>query len=524
MTEEHDVLVVGGGLAGLCAGAYAARDGNSVLVCEQSDQTGGYFRSFTREGFTFDTGLKAVEDSGMLLPMLRQLDLESKVNLHKITSALALPDDFIPLHDRSDIREFYSVLGDHFPDQRRGLEALLRQSRKIAAWVNLMGTIPNPLFEEPRKILPKLGPWAMKNLPAILSFRRTQSLLEVPMTEFLGRYLTDPALVRVMTGLFFGGTPALFGLGYERVFLDYYYAHDGMQSLTDALSAYVQEHGGEIRTGTAVSRILVRHKRVAGVELADGKQICARYVIAAADMKHTFLDMTDPEALPPAFITRLRDAGIGESAVCVFLGTDIAPAALPVDGCSHIYFLPDYQGIEAVDRMNDDFFERTPLEMSIPCLNNPSLAPPGKSGIVISALAKYEFAGNWGMTEQGGATPQYYALKERVGNQLVKMASRVIPRLEEHILFREVATPRTYRRYTLNSGGSICGWTYDRQTTFHRKGTAGMQKSMLTPVHGLLQAGHWTVYPGGAPVSILSARLAAEHISRHGGKKRKWRE
>ncbi len=521
MTEEYDVLVVGGGLAGLCAAAYAARDGNSALVCEQSDQTGGYFRSFTRAGFTFDAGLKAVEDSGMLLPMLRQLDLESKVKLHKITSALALPDDFIPLHDKSGIKEFYAVLGNHFPAQRRGLEALLRQSDRIAAWVSLMSTIPNPLFEEPRKLLPKLGPWVMKNLPALLNFRRTQSLLEVPMTEFLSRYLSDPALVRVMTGLFFGGTPALFGLGYARVFLDYYYAHLGMQSLTDVLAEYVEQQGGEIRTGTQVSRILVRNNRALGVELVGGKQVSAKYVISAADMKRTFLEMIEPELLSPDFLTRMREASIGESSVCVFLALDMEPAVLPVAGCSHIYFLPDYQGITAADRMNDGFFERTPVEISIPCLNNPALAPPGKSGVIVSALAKYEFADNWATTDQGGATPAYHALKERVGDQLVKMASRIVPGLDGHILFRVVATPRTYRHYTLNSGGSICGWTYDRQTTFHRKGTGGMQKSILTPVEGLLQVGHWTVYPGGAPVSILSARLAADYISRHGGKKRK---
>jgi hypothetical protein len=58
-------------------------------------------------------------------------------------------------------------------------------------------------------------------------------------------------------------------------------------------------------------------------------------------------------------------------------------------------------------------------------------------------------------------------------------------------------------------------------TTFHRKGTAGIQKSLLTPVKGPLQTGPWTVYPGGAPVSILSARLAADYVSRQVGNRRK---
>ena len=127
------------------------------------------------------------------------------------------------------------------------------------------------------------------------------------------------------------------------------------------------------------------------------------------------------------------------------------------------------------------FFSHTPVEMSIPVLNNPALAPPGKSGIIISALAKSGFSHDW-ETQEGKPTPAYYALKEKVADQLISIAQKVIPDLKEHILFRQIDTPYTYSRYTLNSGGSICGWTYDRQTTFHRKGTGGMGTSMLTPI------------------------------------------
>jgi len=94
MNDYYDVVIIGGGLAGLSAGAYIARDGHSLLVCEQADQTGGYFRSFEREGFYFDAGIKAVENAGMLLPMLQQLKLDNKVNLHKCVSAIVLADDF----------------------------------------------------------------------------------------------------------------------------------------------------------------------------------------------------------------------------------------------------------------------------------------------------------------------------------------------------------------------------------------------------------------------------------------------
>jgi phytoene dehydrogenase-like protein len=514
LKDYYDVIIIGGGLAGLSAGAYIARDGSSLLVCEQSDQTGGYFRSFSREGFFFDAGLKAVENSGMLIPMLQQLELSQKINLHKSTSAMVLADDFIVLKNPQDIHKFYGLLGQHFPDQIPGLKVLEKESEKISQWVNVMVTLPNPLFEEPQKILRRLPGWLFHNLPALINFKHTQALLEVPLTSFMSRYLSNPNLMRILSQLYFSGTPALFGLGYSKVYLDYFYPEKGMQSLTDTLRDYIVEKGGHVQTNTRVTKISIENGQAIGVELENGRVIKSKYVVSASDMRRTFLDLVEPQALKADFRVRIEKAEIGESAVCVFLGTDIPPEKLPVQGCQHLYVHPDYQGIEAMDRMKDDFFLSTPVEMSIPVLNNPALAPPGKSGIIISALAKSAFSRDW-ETQNGKPTEAYYLLKEKVEDQLINIAQRVIPDLKEHILFRQSATPHTYSRYTLNSGGSICGWTYERQTTFHRQGTPGMGTSMLTPIRNLLQAGHWTVYPGGAPVCILSGRLAAAYIHRH---------
>ena len=115
------------------------------------------------------------------------------------------------------------------------MKALEKESDKISQWVNIMVTLPNPLFEEPKQILGRLPAWLFHNLPGLINFRRTQSLLEVPLTDFLSRYLSNRNLIRILTELYFAGTPALFGLGYSKIYLDYYYPEKGMQSLTDVL-------------------------------------------------------------------------------------------------------------------------------------------------------------------------------------------------------------------------------------------------------------------------------------------------
>lgn len=75
ITSQYDVIITGAGLSGLIAAAYLLKEGAHVLVCEQAGQVGGLFNSFRREGYQFDCGIKAVENSAVMMPMLAQLDL-----------------------------------------------------------------------------------------------------------------------------------------------------------------------------------------------------------------------------------------------------------------------------------------------------------------------------------------------------------------------------------------------------------------------------------------------------------------
>ncbi len=220
------------------------------------------------------------------------------------------------------------------------------------------------------------------------AFAKTGKLIDVPMVDYLSRYVSDPALVRLLTEFYFSGTPALFGMGYSKIYLDYYYPEGGLQSLTDALGEDIKDHGGAIRTGCTVERIEVSGNRATGVTTSDGSRIEAGFVVAACDMRQVFLKMMLPTSTSGAYRRRIEDAKIGESAVNVFVATDIPPSRLLTVGCPHVFLFPDYLGIDEKDRSTENYFSNSPLEISIPCLVDPSLAPEGKTGIVISACAR----------------------------------------------------------------------------------------------------------------------------------------
>ncbi|TCV73744.1 putative NAD(P)-binding protein [Neorhizobium sp. R1-B] len=51
------IVIIGGGIAGLCTGVYAQLCGYQVTILEQHAIPGGLATSWTRNGYTFETCL-----------------------------------------------------------------------------------------------------------------------------------------------------------------------------------------------------------------------------------------------------------------------------------------------------------------------------------------------------------------------------------------------------------------------------------------------------------------------------------
>lgn len=107
MEKRTDILVVGAGMAGLTAAAYAAKAGRAVLVCEQTAHVGGLVTDFSEQGFHFDADLRAVENSGVIRPILR--DLGSEVTFTPNPVAIRVEDRQIRL-DRDDLAQYGAML------------------------------------------------------------------------------------------------------------------------------------------------------------------------------------------------------------------------------------------------------------------------------------------------------------------------------------------------------------------------------------------------------------------------------
>jgi prolycopene isomerase len=280
---------------------------------------------------------------------------------------------------------------------------------------------------------------------------------------------------------------------------DYRYPKKGTsQALSNLLAETYQANGGDLSLNMMVNKILIENGVARGVELANEEQIKASYVISNGDARLTFLKLVGKEWLGEEFVKELKRE-VCASLFLVSLGVNMD--LKEKFGGEMIHYIPDLDELETSDP------SKCPIEIIIYSNRDPSLAPPGKSTVAIAAGIPHDYMNNWN-TENGERGEAYRKLKEEVADQLIKTAGNVIPGLSEHIVCKDIATPLTYERYTLNSKGSMMGW----DPTPENMSKMFKTRKQDTPIKNLYQVGHWTFPGGGAPTVMISGKNCAKQI------------
>jgi len=511
---EYDAIIIGSGIGGLITGSYLARQGVKVLICEQHTQPGGYFTSFQRKGYTFDGGIQGCEDGGMFFPLFRSLGLFDRIKFKKSHFAIASPDFFLPVETVSDVGAFYGKLKSIYPHESRGLEHIRRDAEACCNFMVSFQKLPNPMFTSWRDALTGLPRWFLENTSSVKYAGEFFQNMKLTMEEYFKQHVRDPDLYRFLCQMSYSGSPASFGLLFFTFLMDYHHPMGGVQRIPDLLALTITEHGGQIRYRTLVEEILVRNGKAEGVKTHAGEIFRAPFIISNGDARRTYLNMLPSQEVPESYKRGLRQSTVSESFFTVFLGVDIPPEEIFTQGCSHVLYFPDYQGV-GIDEYrrsdHEDVYARAPVEINVNSIHDPSLAPKGQSTVVLQAAAFAEFADNWG-TKKGKHTKRYRALKEKIAGQLIATAEQLIPKLSEKIKFKLTATPYTFERYTLNSGGASAGWSFHPEKGFN----SGMKffTGFKPPVKNLFQVGHWAMTPGGAPSGIITGAIVSNIVAR----------
>ena len=511
-------------MAGLTAAAYLAKAGQKVLLIEKNKECGGLVSTFCDDGFHFEAGVRALENAGIILPMLEELGISLDMVRSKVS--VGLGKDIIHIEDISSLDDYRNLLVSHFPASEKEIDQLMVVIRKIMKDMDVLYGIENPNFKDMKKdrefLFKKLLPWLPKFLLTIGRINR----MNMPVEPYLEELITDPSLRDIIAQHFFKNTPTFFALSYFSLYLDYLYPKGGVGQLAEAVEKKYLELGGEILRETVVSKVLAGEKTV-----TDQKDNRYQYdhLVWAADLK-TLYRITDTKSLSRGTQAKFDQEGKrlgekrgGDSVFTLYLKVDAPPSAFSTIAHGHFFYTPLKNGLgnthwseldnllensDTVDKQRvlqwlDKFISLNTFEISIPVLKDPSMAPESKTGLIVSILAEYDL---FKMVAEAGWYREFISeVEERI---IRALADAVYPMLRDKILGRFSFTPLSYENRVSSSQGAITGWSFREPVPVIHK-IQQANRAVTTPLPSVFQAGQWTYSPSGVPISILTGKLAA---------------
>ena len=538
MAQRYDAVIIGGGHNGLVSAAYLARAGMKTLVLEQRHVVGG--AAVTEEifpGFRFSVFSYVVS---LLRP---EIIRELKLPQHGL-DILPLDGTFTPLHagegPAAGGGDYLWRVNDH----GRTIRELRRWSKSDAEAYEEYGqlmvemarfikpilaiTPPDLTSLDPRPLMPLAGlARTFQGLP-----ERQQAVFVQLMTmsaaDFLDQWFeTDPLKATMAASGIIGTYQGVRSPGTAYVLLHHYMGEidgafrawgipkGGTGGVSNAIASAARSLGVEIRTEAPVARIVVRNGRASGVVLESGEEIEATDVLSSVDSSRTFLGLLEPGTLDPEFEQEVRRFKFRGSSGKVNLAVDRLPDFTCLPGVGEhlrgaISFSPALDDMERAydDAKYGNFSKKPYIDMIIPTLVDPSMAPPGKH--VISCFvqyAPYKLAPELGTWDDQ---------REAFGDAVIDRIAEFAPNIRDIILFRNVQTPLDIERTTGLTEGNIFQGELSLEQLFFNRPVPGYAR-FRTPIRDLWLCGSST-HPGGG-IMGANGRIAAMEVVRARGRR-----
>jgi phytoene dehydrogenase-like protein len=518
--SKYDVIVIGGGHNGLVNAAYLARAGKRVLVLERRYVLGG--AAVTEEvfpGFKFSVCSYVVS---LLRPeIIRDLDLPR----HGL-EILPLDGTFTPMPNG----DYLWRVNDHAKTRREiarhsklDAEAYDEYGKAMVEMAHFVKPIMNMTPPDPASLNPKglmelltMGRRFQK-LNAEDKYNQVQ-LMTMSAVDFLDQWFETDVLKATMSasgiiGTFLGvrspGTAYVLLHHYmgeiDGAFRSWGLSRGGTGTISDSIAGAAREAGAEIRTEAPIAKIILKNGEAKGVVLENGDEIYADVISSSVDPRLTFMKMIGEEHLPEDFVEDIKRYKFRGSSGKVNLALDALPNFKSMPGAG-----PHLRGavsispsVDYMERAYDDakygrYSRRPYIDMVIPTLTDPSVAPPGKH--VMSCFvqyAPYNLKGNWDDE------------REAFGDTVIDTIAEHAPNIKDIILHRQVLTPLDLEReFGLSEGNIFQGELTLEQLFFLRPAPGWAQ--YRSPIKNLYMCGSAT-HPGGG-IMGASGRNAAMAI------------
>jgi len=467
MPDKRDVVIIGGGHNGLVAAFYLAKAGFKPLVLERRAQTGG--AAITEEFHPGFRGSILAHSAGPVrADIIRDMQLEKngvqfikpEVGVTALSPdgrALVLYSDTKKAAD--EINKFSAKDAAKYPEFQQSLAKIGRVINEV------LGTTP-PDIDNPSnsdlwsmlkagKAIRDLGKKDMYRLLRWGPMAAADLVAEYFETELLRAVIAARGIFGTFLGPWSAGSSLVLLL---RAAADSHpagsgwFAAAGMGAVTRAMATAAKQAGAEIRSGAEVIEVRVKDGAATSVVLSSGEEISANAIISNADPKRTLLKLVDPIHLSPDFVMKLQHYRMPGTVAKVNLALSGLPKFTAIDGntaalSGRIHIGPEIDYLErAFDESKYGEFSKQPyLEIAIPTMSDPSLAPSGQH--VMSVYMQY--------APFKLKKSDWESQRNNLGQCVVKTLTQYAPDLPKLILTHQIITPQDLEDTYGLTGGHI---------------------------------------------------------------------
>ncbi len=474
---KYDIIIIGGGLGGLTAGAKLAREGKKVILIEQHNKPGGCATTFNRGNYTFEVGLHEMDGPSprdMKTRIFNELEVFENVSFVKVPEFYNFVNDRIKITIPHDPEKAAQRLKEKFPEDTEGIDSYFNQ-------------ILNP------------------------KRKAAEGEKEKSLGTFLNETIGNEDLKLILLGNlgYFHDDPYSLSLTYYAVAQGSYYnggasfIRGGSQKLSDHLANYIRNHGGKILLNHLVTEITAENGKLTGITYkkagsssSELSKISSDEIIANAAIPN----VTDllPVEYGKKLINEISDQEPGASLLTIYLGFKTLLRKIGYKYYSTFVFDGSVKSQADIIKNNkEDFHKRSFTFVDYGQIDS-ELAPEGKS---VGAICCIDYLKDWGHLSKEA----YKLKKEEVAGIFIGRLEKLIPGITSEIEYYEVGTSATIKRYTLNPNGAVYGFAQ----TPSRKGidTSGLPENLHF-------ASAWGKTGGGFSGAIYGGYLAAYNILR----------